>query len=127
MGGVAGIPALLSSLSPLPASRWGGGAQHRAAASRGRLLPPHTGAPWPPFSWHGSTALSGPFHHFGGVLCPHSQVEIFKPRPNSHPSGFPYPSAVPCANGAHMYRDAGWRQAQPAKNVVGSLPGAGMP
>lgn len=59
-----------------------------------------------------------------GVPPPHSQVEMFKPHPSSHPLD-PTP-ALCLANGAHMSRDAGWRQARPAKNVAGGLPGGGV-
>lgn len=37
-----------------------------------------------------------------GVLAAHSQVEVVKPGPDSHPSGFPYPALHPCKWGPHV-------------------------
>lgn len=128
VGGVAGIPALLSSLSPLPASRWGElWAQHRAAASRGRLLPPHTGAPCPPFSWHGSTALSGPFHHFGGYSVHILRWKYLSPVPTATPLDFPTPAPCPLQMGPTCTTmQDGDRPSLPRMWWEAS-PGAGMP
>lgn len=110
-------------LSPLPASYWGVcGLSTVQLLQRMPPAPPHR-APLPPLLLARQHGPLWSLSSLWGVRCPHSQVEIFKAHPNSHPSGFPYPSAMPPANGAHMYSEAGWRQAQPAKNVVGSLPG----
>lgn len=110
-----------------PLIGWGG-----ISGLRTMLLPPGDPSCFPPqgplcapLSWRVQRRPLWSLSSLWGVLPPHSQVEMFKPSLNSHPSGFPYPSAAPPANGAHMYREAGWRQARPAKNVVGSRSGRG--
>lgn len=111
-------------LSLLPASCWGvrGLSTTQLPPEDASCLPP-PGPRCPPFSWHGSTALSGPFHHFGGYSVHILRWKYLRPVPTATPLDFPAPAPCPPANGAHMYSDAGWRQARPAKNVVGSLPG----
>lgn len=46
-----------------------------------------------------------------GLLAAHSQVEMVKPGPDSHPSGSPYPALHPCKWGPHV-RGCGWRRAR---------------
>lgn len=126
--GAAGTPAVLSP-TVLAAGLLLGGlwAQHHTAASGGRLLPSHPGAPQPPFllAWQPGPLWS--LSSLWGVLCPHSQVEIFKPSPHSHPSGFPIPALCPLQMGPTCTAmQDGDRPSLPRMWWKAS-PGAGMP
>lgn len=107
-------------LSPPPASGWGVPGSEPAPPPEDTSCLPTSGPA--PHLVHSVASLVLSSHW--GVPPPHSQVEMFKPHPSSHPLD---PTRALCpANGAHMLRDAGWRQARPAKNVAGGLPGGGV-
>lgn len=91
-------------LSPPPASRWGvcGLGSGPLPPEDASCLPPR-GPAAPPFSWHGSTALSGPFHHFGGYSVHILRWKYLKPVPTATPLDLPQRRA-PCKWGPHVQR-----------------------
>lgn len=119
--GCSWCPDTLLPAVPLPASRWGVfGLSPCVAACRRPPAFPRQGPP--PLLAGAAPGSLVPFHHFG-VTPSRSQVEAFKPSPNSHP-GFPTPAPCPLHVGPTCR--VRWAETGPAaKNVLGSHPGCG--